>query len=124
LGHRKGIGIHQYPVWVAHNGCDFDFRFLWQRCVVLGVKPVIRIPYNDRPWSKDVIDTLYMWTGLNKAGGSLDKICKAFGLEGKGDMDGSKVYDAWKDGEEKKIAEYCQDDVEKLRAIYKRMTFS
>ena len=38
-------------------------------------------------------------------------------------MDGSKVWDAVKNGEIDKVAEYCRDDVDKLRQIHKRMMF-
>jgi hypothetical protein len=117
---REGCYI---PIdWCAHNGTNFDFRFLWQRCVINGVKPSVRIPYDAKPWG-DVIDTLYLWKGVKTKGGSLDAICKAFGIPGKGDMDGSKVWDAVKNGEIDKIAEYCRDDVDKLRQIHKRMMF-
>ena len=115
-------GLTGLPTWCAHNGTNFDFRFLWQRCVINGVKPSVSIPYNAKPWG-DVIDTLYLWKGANKAGGSLDAICRAFGIPGKGDMDGSKVWDAVKNGEIDKVAEYCRDDVDKLRQIHKRMMF-
>ena len=110
------------PVWCAHNGTQFDFRFLWQRCVINSVRPSIAIPYDAKPWG-DVIDTLYLWKGVKTAGGSLDAICRAFGIPGKDDMDGSKVWDAVKAGEIDKVAEYCRDDVDKLRQIHKRMMF-
>ena len=119
---KRTDGLTGLPTWCAHNGTNFDFRFLWQRCVINGVKPPVRIPYDAKPWG-DVIDTLYLWKGVSKAGGSLDAICKAFGIPGKGDMDGSKVCDAVKNGEIDKVAEYCRDDVDKLRQIHKRMMF-
>ncbi len=125
LGRQLDIrsdGLHTPVTWCAHNGTNFDFRFLWQRCVINGVKPSVRVPVEVKPWG-DVIDTLYMWKGSNKAGGSLDAICKAFGIPGKGDMDGSKVWDAVKNGEIDKVAEYCRSDIEKLRQIHKRMVF-
>ena len=115
----RNDGLMDKPLWAAHNGCGFDFRFLWQRCVIRGIKPCIPIPYNSKPW--EAVDTLFLWKGINKAGGSLDAICKAFGIPGKGDMDGSKVWDAVKEGRIKEVAEYCRDDVNKLRQIHKRM---
>ena len=119
---ERSDGLTGMPTWCAHNGTGFDFRFLWQRCVINSVKPSIHIPADAKPWG-DVIDTLYLWKGASKAGGSLDAICKAFGIPGKGDMDGSKVWDAVKNGEIDKVAEYCRDDVDKLRQIHKRMMF-
>jgi hypothetical protein len=115
-------GLVGMPTWCAHNGTNFDFRFLWQRCVINGVKPSVHVPYDAKPWG-DVIDTLYLWKGVKAAGGSLDAICRAFGIPGKGDMDGSKVWDAVNEGRIDEVAEYCRDDVDKLRQIHKRMMF-
>jgi predicted PolB exonuclease-like 3'-5' exonuclease len=111
------------PVWVGHNICGFDLRFMWHRSVINSVLPVYDLRHNAKPWTDGVIDTLYDWKGDNKAGGSLDKICKAFGLEGKGDIDGSQVWDYIKAGRYDEVAAYCRDDVEKTRAIHKRMAF-
>lgn len=111
------------PIWIGHNLIGFDLRFIWQRAVINNVKPKIHIPYDAKPWGDEVFDTLTRWTGSNKAGGSLDKICKAFGLEGKGGIDGSKVWDYVKAGKIKEVAEYCKDDVKKTRSLYNRMMF-
>jgi predicted PolB exonuclease-like 3'-5' exonuclease len=42
------------------------------------------------------------------------------GIKGKDGFDGSMVADAWRNGEHGKIAEYCQDDVMRVREIHKR----
>jgi predicted PolB exonuclease-like 3'-5' exonuclease len=111
--------------WVGHYITGFDLRFLWQRCVVNGIRPSVPIPYDAKPWDSKVFDTKVAWTGLgNYSGaGKLNDIAKAFGLEGKGDLDGSKVYDYWLSGRIDEIAEYNMHDVEMCRAIYKRMNF-
>jgi predicted PolB exonuclease-like 3'-5' exonuclease len=114
-------GQPEQITWIGHNIAGFDLRYIWQRCVVNGVK--IFIPYDAKPWSSNVFDTLYHWTGINKAGGSLDRICKAMGLEGKGDIDGSQVWPLVQAGEYDKVFEYCKSDVEKTRQLHKRMTF-
>ena len=44
-------------------------------------------------------------------------------IEQKGDIDGSKVWKAVQDGRIDEVAEYCAKDVERVRAIYKRMNF-
>lgn len=123
------------PVWIGHYLSGFDLRFIWQRCVINQVRPSIEIPYNAKPWDGAVFDTKIEWSGLKstrsgKSGlkstgsGKLDSICKAFGYEGKGDIDGSKVWDYVKAGKIKEVAEYCCDDVEKTRLLHKRMTFT
>lgn len=110
--------------WVGHNITGFDLRFIWQRCVINGVKPSINIPYNAKPWDNEVFDTMVEWSGLNRTGTrSLDAVCKAFGMNGKGDIDGSKVWDYIKAGRYDEVVSYCKDDVKKVRELYKRMTF-
>ena len=59
---------------------------------------------------------MQLWCG-NRDSIGLDELCKILGIEGNGDMDGSKVYDMWLAGEHEKIGEYCSQDVEKVRAI-------
>lgn len=122
-------GIHDRPgrpqtlKWIGHYITGFDLRFIWQRSVVNRVKSEIEIPYKAKPWDNNVFDTCIEWKGTGSSSGSLDAICKAFGIPGKGDMDGSKVYDAYLAGEYQKILDYCKDDVEKVRQLHKRMTF-
>lgn len=111
--------------WVGHYITGFDLRFIWQRCVINGVKPDISIPYDAKPWDDRVFDTKVAWTGSGQysGAGSFDALSKAFGLDGKGDIDGSKVYDYWLEGRFEEIAEYNKSDVVKTRELYKRMNF-
>ena len=111
--------------WVGHYITGFDLRYIWQRCVVNGVRPTVYIPYDVKPWDDKVFDTKCEWTGTGQysGAGSLDALSKAFGLDGKGDIDGSKVYDYWLAGRFDEIAEYNKDDVVKCRELYKRMNF-
>lgn len=110
------------PTFIGHNLIEFDFRFMFQRSVVLCVKPSRFIPFNCKPWDDGVYDTMQRWGA--RAGGSLDRITKALGLAGKGDIDGSMVWDYVKSGRIAEIAEYCKGDVDLTRALYKRMTFA
>jgi predicted PolB exonuclease-like 3'-5' exonuclease len=67
-------------------------------------------------------DTMVQWTGSPRDYVKLDLLAKAFGVPGKQGMDGSKVYQAWKDGQIKEIAEYCRDvDVPMTRNVYQKM---
>lgn len=120
----KHIGKLENPLWVGHNLSEFDLRFLFHRSVINNVKPAIPLPYNAKPWSHDVFDTLYETMGNNKAGGSLNAIAKAFGLGGKLDgMSGDQVWPEYQKGNIEKIAEYCIQDVIIAREIYKRLNF-
>lgn len=116
--HRPG-GYHQ-PVVVGHYVADFDLRFLWQRAFVLGVRMPAWWPKDPKPWSKEVHDTMQMWAGA-KGSISLDNLCRALGVRGKGNMDGSMVADMFERGEYDDIADYCIGDVERVRSVHQKM---
>lgn len=114
---------------VGHNVSAFDLRFLVQRHIINGVRPhgIIARAAQAKPWEQDkVFDTMIQWGGSGaKAGGSLDKLCKALSIPSpKGAIDGSKVWDFVKAGEIAQVAEYCAKDVAATRAVHKRMTFA
>ncbi len=55
---------------------------------------------------------------------SLDNLCQALGIKGKDGFDGSMVYDTWAAGEHERIKTYQADDVDKVAAAHKRLTFA
>jgi len=112
-----------HPVWIGHNICGYDLRYLWKRFIVNGIKPAIKIPFDAKPWASEVYDTMFEWAGTGNDKKSMDFVCKALGLEGKTGMDGSMVYQAWLDEKYNEIAEYCKHDIEMTRSIYKRINF-
>lgn len=105
---------------VGHYVADFDIRFLWQRAFVMGVKMPVWFPRDPKPWSKEVNDSMQMWAG-SKGTVSLDRLCFYLGIEGKTGVDGSMVAGMFERGEHKAIAEYCRQDVERVRKVHKRM---
>ncbi len=110
------------PKFIGHNLVDFDLRFIWQRAIVLGVKPPSCLPFNPKPWDDSVFDTMTAWAGL-KNRISMDRLCEIFGIDGKGEIDGSKVWDFVKDGRIEEVAEYCKQDIERTRAMFNRINF-
>lgn len=104
---------------VGHNVAAFDLRFLLCRSIALGVTIPKTISRDTKPWSEFVFDTMIAWAG-NGGRISQDRLAKALGLKGKGDFDGSMVAQAWANGEHDRIASYCRDDVETVRAIHKK----
>lgn len=124
LGSSRNGTQNSPDLWVGHNHTGFDLRFIWQRCVINKIKPSITIPISAKPWDGLVFDTMVEWRGIGaKAGGSMKAVCKALGIEGKGDIDGSMVWDYVKDGRIDEVAKYCREDVERTREIYNRITF-
>ena len=114
-----------FATWIGHYITGFDLRFLWQRCVINELPPGFHIPKDAKPWDARVFDTKIEWSGMQSTGtGTLGAVCKSMGYDGKGDIDGSKVWDYVKEGRIQEVADYCKDDVEKVRILHKRMTFS
>lgn len=107
--------------WCGHNITGFDLRFLFQRSVIQQVKIADGFPHDAKPWDKRVYDTAYMWGGTNYV--SMQKLCTVLGIPGKGDIDGSMVWDEMLAGHLEKIAEYNAADVERTREMFKRIMF-
>lgn len=116
------------PLFVGHNVAEFDLRFMYQRSIMLGIKPPTVMPYNVKPWDDAIFDTMTAWSGFKKTV-KLDKLCRIFGIAQKGaeigeEIDGSQVWDYVQRGEIAKVALYCGGDVERCRGVYKRLTFT
>ncbi len=119
INNRRPEGYAR-PTIVGHYVADFDLRFLWQRAFVNCVQMPAWWPVDPKPWSKEVKDTMMMWAGA-KGTISLDNLCKALGVPGKDDVDGSMVAEMWANKEYQRIGEYCAADVERVRACYRKM---
>jgi 3'-5' exonuclease len=102
---------------IGHNIREFDLRYLAQRYAILGVRGMFAI--GDKP---DHFDTMLEWTGHYTRHVSLDWLCHAFGIPGKGDITGADVPRLYREGRVDEIMTYCADDVRRVRAVYKRMT--
>lgn len=112
---------NRYPVCVVgHNVIGFDLRFIWQRAIILGVTAPSWLPRDPKPWSNEAFDTMLAFAG-SRGTISMDRLCRALGIEGKTDIDGSMVASLWEAGRSDDIARYCMDDVERTRAIHRRM---
>ena len=108
----------------GHNISGFDLPFIKHRAIINGMKPPITLlnAINAKPWEDCIQDTMLLWSQDRQKRVSMDSLCKALGIEGKGDFDGSMVAETWPIDPEK-VIEYCKDDVERTRKIYKKLTF-
>jgi hypothetical protein len=109
--------------WVGHNVQDFDLRFLWQRTKICNVKLPFKLPtgkpnYSSGPY---VFDTMKEWAGYGNRIKQTD-LELAFGIERTDDITGADVAQMYADGKLDVIENHCRQDVENLRAIYRRMT--
>lgn len=115
------IQTREQATVIGHN-VAWDVRFLWQRFMVNAMIPPtwLRAATRAKPW--DVTDTMLLWNPDRERRTSLDKLCRTLGIPTpKGDLDGSKVWEAYRAGEIDRIAEYCRGDVEAMRACYWRL---
>lgn len=113
---------------VGHNVSGFDLRFMAQRSIVNRVQPhrVIASACQAKPWETEkVFDTMVQWGGVGaRAGGSLDRICKALSIPTpKSGITGAQVWDNVKAGHITAVAEYCKRDVIATREVHRRLTF-
>ncbi|MCP5244827.1 MAG: ribonuclease H-like domain-containing protein [Burkholderiales bacterium] len=108
----------------GHNIAGFDLPFIKHRAIINGMKPPITLlsAMNAKPWEDCIQDTMLIWSQDRQKRVSMDSLCKALGIEGKGDFEGSMVAETWPTNPEK-VIEYCKDDVERARKIYKKLTF-
>jgi DNA polymerase elongation subunit (family B) len=111
------------PCLIGHNSNEFDLPFIWKRAMIHGIKPPHWFPRDPKPWSDTTFDTMTAWAGA-RGRISMDRLCKLLGIPGKGDFSGADVWPAIERGEFERVAAYCRDDVERTRAMHRRMTFS
>jgi len=108
--------------WIGHN-VEFDIRFIHHRSIITGVRSPHYLPANDPPWKGTYYDTMKEWAGLRGAV-KLTMLCDMLGIDiSDDDIDGSQVWQAWQDGRVLDILDHCRRDVERVREIYRRMTW-
>lgn len=122
---RHRCGHHRGQMLVGHN-IAFDRRMIRQRGIILGVPVHAIFTREVKPWENDIVfDTMLAWTGDHRLVISMDKLCRALGIAGKGSdlddgeyIDGSQVWEFVQRGEIGKVARYCCGDVGRTREIY------
>lgn len=127
LGQTLGVRCrhHRGQTLVGHN-ITFDRRMIRQRGIIHGVPVHPMFTKEVKPWETDLVfDTMTAWTGDYRLYITMDKLCKALGLAGKGTdledgeyIDGSQVWDFVQRGEIAKVAKYCGGDVRRTRELY------
>jgi hypothetical protein len=130
-------GIEKYtPQLVSWNGGGFDLPVLHYRGLAHGVAAprYWDLGDGDYPDSRefkfnnyigryhtrhiDLMDLLALYQPRNAV--PLDQIAKLAGLPGKLGMDGSKVWDAYREGRLQEIRDYCETDVVNTWLVFLR----
>jgi len=111
------VEIEKYPfaIIVGHNLLEFDAFWLFIKGLKYRLPAVVMAMTN----KNNLHDTMKMMDGPGwKKMTSLDKMAKNFGLDGKGEIDGSMVWGLVKEGQGDKVCKYCESDVGILRMCY------
>ena len=126
-------GIERYsPQLVSWNGGGFDLPVLHYRGLIHGVAATRYWDWGDDDkefkWNNylnryhtrhlDLMDVLAMFQA--RANAPLDQMAKLCGFPGKLGMDGSKVLEAYQNGELAAIRNYCETDVMNTWLVYLR----
>lgn len=110
-------------LFIGHNIMEFDLRFILKRSIINKVKPTRGLSFA-RYRNAPIYDTMREWDCWGFGMTSLDKLSKILGFEtSKGEMNGGKVTEAFRNGEKDKICEYCKQDVRLTRQVYNKMNF-
>ena len=118
MTHTNGAQVSK-PNFIGHNLAKFDMPFIWKRSIINNVETCKGVKWMDAKHGYNCYDTLTAWAGYGNSI-SMDNLAKILGIQGKGDIDGSMVYDLWQKDPEK-VIEYCHADVEMVKAIHERL---
>lgn len=119
------FGDRKYAInIVGHNIIGFDLPIIFHRSIKFSQVSLMRFlsGFKDYQGKEHIKDTMLMWAYLTyKEFTKLDDVCKYLGLRGKGDVDGSQVFDLYMQGKLEQICDYCKDDIDQVRDLYFRM---
>ena len=129
--------IERYtPQLVSWNGSGFDLPVLHYRSLIHGISAARYWDLGDGDfgdsrdfkWNNylsryhmrhcDLMDVLAMYNG--RANAPLDQMAKLCGFPGKMGMDGSKVWDAFQQGQLQEIRDYCETDAANTYLMFMR----
>lgn len=117
--------LYKKVFWAGHNAKRFDIPFVCRRCQVHRVQLPISAPkFSTKPWEMQAYDSSDFWKYGDGPPATLDEICWCLGIESPktGEIDGSKVFEAFKLGNFKAISEYCERDVIATVRVLERLS--
>ena len=124
------------PQLVSWNGGGFDLPVLHYRSLIHGISAARYWDMGDGDfgdsrdfkWNNylsryhmrhcDLMDVLAMYNG--RANAPLDQMAKLCGFPGKMGMDGSKIWDAFQQGQLQEIRDYCETDAANTYLMFMR----
>lgn len=113
--------IYNGQTLVGWNSKMFDIPIIWKRAILNGIRsPFYNYQSLCSPYNDNSIDLMRTWNGSTGWGKMID-CAKRLGIPAKSGMDGSMIYDAFKDGKYEDIKAYNLEDCECTLEIYKRL---
>jgi 3'-5' exonuclease len=108
---------------IGHNSNSFDLPYIWKRAIVHNVQPPTWFPLDPKPWDKErTFDTMTAWAGA-RGYITLARLGRILGVSSSDDVAGAGVWSLVQAGDFAKVASHCLSDVERTRAVYRRMMF-
>jgi predicted PolB exonuclease-like 3'-5' exonuclease len=111
--------IYNGETIIGWNSKSFDIPIIWKRSILNGIKPVFNARQLCNPYRDDSIDLMHIWN--NGGMGKMSECAKLLGIECKTGLDGSMIYQAWKEKRYQEIKDYNLEDCETTLAIYKKL---
>ena len=106
--------------WVGFNSNAFDLPFLLRRSLILGIKMPAGLVPHTRYWPDFWIDLMEVWkAGDYRATISLDRMCKACGLEGK--TGSGKFFSVLFEEDREAALDYLNNDLEITAKLAERV---
>jgi len=110
---------NKFETIIGANIDGFDLPVLFRKAIIYGYSPTSLISeYDRKPWDDKNCDITKVWRrGSFNGDATIASICRMLKLSSPktDEIDGSKVYEFYLNGEIDKIAKYCRSDV---RALY------
>lgn len=105
--------------WIGVNIRNFDLDILWKKAIKYKLYKLARL-IPRKKYDPNVIDLAEVFNGpRTHEYTSQSEIAALFDIKGKpDDIDGSKVYDYWMQGQQEKVAEYNIFDVDTTIVIF------
>lgn len=106
---------------VGYNILDFDIPVIQVRSMILRISPSLIEPIDTGPRTNKVLDLLQKRYGYREKPFGLKDLCGLLGIPiNTPDVDGSMVWDLYKNKEFGKIAEYAASDLNATRELFHR----
>jgi hypothetical protein len=113
-------GIKGEYKFVGWNINSFDIPWIWRKAIKYNL-PLRKVFNRDR-YRGNSVDLMLTWASDFKDFRKMSDVAEFLGIEDRSNgIEGSQVYDLYKEGRIEEIKTYCMGDVETVRDIYKRI---